>query len=268
MKYVLALDVAKSKSMFMLSSDVGEVLLEPTEYTHNKSDFERIDSYISKLNIKDNLTVIMEATSIYHKAPERFFKENNYHVIVFNPLIGKEITNTIRKTKTDKQDCIKLTNLFCKGSIPDRNYTEDEIYTKLNELSRQYYHLDEGLTRHKNRYKELLHLCFPEFELCFKDGKIYDLTALNFIKEFPHAYIKILEVKDEPKPKKDEYVIENIAKALEENIECLIKVKNKFHYLGYFEDERAIGTKIELLKLQNTTLKKYIPIENDKDNAN
>lgn len=104
MKYVLVLDVTKSKSMFILSSDVGEVLLGLTEYIHNKSDFERIDSYISKLN----LTVIMEATSIYHKAPERFFKENNYHVIVFNPLIGKEITNTIRKTKTDKQDCIKF----------------------------------------------------------------------------------------------------------------------------------------------------------------
>ena len=189
MKYVLVLDVAKGKSMFMLSSDVGEVLLEPTEYTHNKSNFELINSNINKLNIKDNLTVVMEATSIYHKAPERFFKENNYHVIVFNPLIGKEITNTIRKTKTDKQDCIKLTNLFWKGSIPDRNYTEEDIYTNLNELSRQYYHLDEGLTRHKNRYKELLHLCFPEFELCFKDGKVYDLTALNFIKEFPHAYV-------------------------------------------------------------------------------
>ena len=71
--------------------------------------------------------------------------------------------------------------------------------------------------------------------------------------------IKIPEVKEE-------YILENIAKALEENMECLIKVKNKFHYLGYFEDERAIGTKIEYLKLQNTTLKKYIP-ENDKDNA-
>ena len=174
MKYVLVLDIAKGKSMFMLSSDVGEVLLEPTEYIHNKTNFESIDSYINKLDIKDNLTVVMEATSIYHKAPERFFKENNYHVIVFNPLIGKEITNTIRKTKTDKQDCIKLTNLFWKGSIPDRNYTEEEIYTRLIELSRQYYHLDEGLTRHKNRYKELLHLCFPEFKLCFKDGKIYD----------------------------------------------------------------------------------------------
>ena len=189
MKYVLVLDVAKGKSMFMLSSDVGEVLLEPTEYTHNKTNFEFIDSNITKLNIKDNLTVVMEATSIYHKAPERFFKENNYQVIVFNPLIGKEITNTIRKTKTDKQDCIKLTNLFWKGSIPDRNYTEEEIYARLNELSRQYHHLDEGLNRHKNRYKDLLHLCFPEFELCFKDRKFYELTALNFIKEFSHAYV-------------------------------------------------------------------------------
>ena len=189
MKYVLVLDVAKGKSMFMLSNNVGEVLLEPIEYLHNLSNFEKIDSFISNLGIKDNLTVVMEATSIYHKAPERFFKENNYHVIVFNPLIGKEITNTIRKTKTDKQDCIKLTNLFWKGSIPDRNYTDDDIYTKLNELSRQYHHLEKGINRHKNRYKDLIHLCFPEFELCFKNNKIYDLTALNFIKEFPHADI-------------------------------------------------------------------------------
>ena len=73
MKYVLVLDVAKGKSMFMLSSNVGEVLLEPTEYIHDKFHFELIDSNINKLNIKDSLTVIMEATSIYHKAPERFF---------------------------------------------------------------------------------------------------------------------------------------------------------------------------------------------------
>ncbi len=189
MKYVLVLDVSKGKSMYMLSSSAGEILIEPTEYEHNKPNFEFINSEINKYNIKDNITVVMEATSIYHKAPERYFKENDYHVIVFNPLIGKEITNTIRKTKTDKQDCFKLTDLFFKGSIPNRNYNEEDIYSKLNELSRQYHHLEEGLTRHKNRYKELLHLCFPEFELCFKDGKIYELTALNFIKEFPHAYI-------------------------------------------------------------------------------
>ena len=42
-----------------------------------------------------------------------------------------------------------------------------------------------------------------------------------------------------------EYIIEKILKTLEENIDCLIKVKNKFHYLGYFENEQAIETKIE-----------------------
>lgn len=48
-----------------------------------------------------------------------------------------------------------------------------------------------------------------------------------------------------------------------------MKVKNKFHYLGYFKAEQVVCTKIEYLKLQNTILKKYIPnIENEKDNAN
>ena len=103
-----------------------------------------------------------------------------------------------------------------------------------------------------------------------RDSSKLKLSQSEYIRNLIIGYeIKIPEVKEKQKPKKDEYVIENIFKVLEENIECLIKVKNKIHYLGYFEDERAIGTKIEYLKSQNAKLKKYIPnIENDKDNAN
>ena len=102
-----------------------------------------------------------------------------------------------------------------------------------------------------------------------RESSKLNLSQSEYIRNLIIGYeIEIPKVKEEQKTKKDEYTIENIAKALEENIECLMKVKNKFHYLGYFEDERAIGTKIEYLKLQNTTLKKYIPNENDKDNAN
>lgn len=54
-----------------------------------------------------------------------------------------------------------------------------------------------------------------------------NLSQSEYIRNLIIGYkIKVPEVKEEPKPKKDEYVIENIAKALEENIECLIKVKN------------------------------------------
>ena len=103
-----------------------------------------------------------------------------------------------------------------------------------------------------------------------RDSSKLKLSQSEYIRNLIIGYeIKVPEVKEEPKPKKDEYIIENIVKALEENIECLTKVKNRFHYLGYFEDEQAIGTKIEFLKTQNNTLKKYIPhIENYKDNAN
>ncbi len=103
-----------------------------------------------------------------------------------------------------------------------------------------------------------------------RDSSKLNLSQSEYIRNLIVGYeIKIPEVKEELKPKKEEYIIENIAKALVENIECLMKVKNKFHYLGYFEDERAIGAKIEYLKFQNTILKKYIPnIENEKDNAN
>ena len=102
-----------------------------------------------------------------------------------------------------------------------------------------------------------------------RDSSKLNLSQSEYIRNLIVGYeIKIAEIKEELKPKKEEYIIENIAKALEENIECLIKVKNRFHYLGYFEDERAIGNKIEYLKIQNSTLKKYMPIENDKDNAN
>ena len=103
-----------------------------------------------------------------------------------------------------------------------------------------------------------------------RDSSKLNLSQSEYIRNLIIGYeVKNPEVKEETKNSIGEYIIEKILKTLEENINCLIKVKNKFHYLGYFEDERAIGTKIEYLKLQNTTLKKYIPvIENDKDNAN
>ena len=101
-----------------------------------------------------------------------------------------------------------------------------------------------------------------------RDSSKLNLSQSEYIRNLIIGYeVKNPEVKEEIKNSIGEYIIEKILKTLEENIDCLIKVKNKFHYLGYFEDERAIGTKIEYLKLQNSTLKKYIPIDNDKDNA-
>lgn len=102
-----------------------------------------------------------------------------------------------------------------------------------------------------------------------RESSKLNLSQSEYIRNLIIGYeVKNPEVKEETKNNIDEDIIEKILKTLEENINCLIKVKNKFHYLGYFENEQAIGTKIEDLKIQNSEIKKYlISTINDKDNA-
>jgi len=102
-----------------------------------------------------------------------------------------------------------------------------------------------------------------------RDSSKLNLSQSEYIRNLIIGYkVKNPEVKEEIKNSIGEYIIEKILKTLEENINCLIKVKNKFHYLVYFENEQAIGTKIEALKIQNSEIKEYLSsIRNDKDNA-
>ena len=102
-----------------------------------------------------------------------------------------------------------------------------------------------------------------------RDSSKLNLSQSEYIRNLIIGYeVKNPEVKEETKNNIDEDIIEKILKTLEENINCLIKVKNKFHYLGYFENEQAIGIKIEDLKIQNSEIKEYLSsIRNDKGNA-
>ena len=102
-----------------------------------------------------------------------------------------------------------------------------------------------------------------------RDSLKLNLSQSEYIRNLIIGYeVKNPEIKEETKNSIGEYIIEKILKTLEENINCLIKVKNKFHYLGYFENEHAIGTKIESLKIQNSEIKEYLSsITNNKDNA-
>ena len=94
----------------------------------------------------------------------------------------------LRKTKTDKLDCISLSELFFTTDF--KQYIKpDELYLNMNALSRQYFALSELNSNLKNRYKNLLYLCFPEYELIFKNQAIYSNIALNFISKYPHAEI-------------------------------------------------------------------------------
>lgn len=188
MRAVLSVDVAKCKSMVMLSAEYGEVLIEPKEIKHNLKEFDELKNQINNFKLED-LTIFMESTGIYHLPVERYFKEQGFNTLVINSLTTKNNYDTLRKTKTDTKDCMRLSKLFFVSEVEYHDLSKKDLYANLKAMTRQYFYLTQLNVSCKNRYKRLINICFPEFEEIFKGSRIYEETALNFIKTFPHAYI-------------------------------------------------------------------------------
>ncbi len=188
MKTVLSVDVAKNKSMIMLMNSEGEILIDSKEIKHNLNELDKVKEEIEKIN-PENLTVFMESTGIYHLPVERYFKENGFNTLVINSLTTKNNYDTIRKTKTDKKDCYRLAKLFFVNEVEYHDLSKKDLYANLKAMTRQYFYLTQVNVSCKNRYKRLINICFPELEEIFKSSRIYEETALNFIKVYPHAYI-------------------------------------------------------------------------------
>ena len=179
MEYVLSFDIAKGKSVYCLIDNNRNIIIEPTQINHNKNEFDNLLSRIKKYK---DLNVVMESTSIYHLPVENYFRSKGLETVVINPKLVKQFKDTLNKSKTDKLDCFKIARCYL-GTIDNFYYKNDE-YFMYNPLARQYWSLIEGQTRLKNRYKQLIEIVFPEFNLIFDD--LYSDLALNFIHDFPH----------------------------------------------------------------------------------
>lgn len=83
---------------------------------------------------------VVESTSVYHFPVVSYLQENGIFVSVVNPLIIKKYASMdIRKVKTDKADSLKLASYVLDNYRHLVNYSaEDEIYSELRFLSRQY----------------------------------------------------------------------------------------------------------------------------------
>ena len=219
MRSVLSIDVANGKSEVLLITEHGKVLIEPYEVKHCLNEFKQLKERIISFNLED-LTVFMESTSTYHLPIQRFFTNNDFKVQVINPILGKNNTRNLRKTKTDIEDCYNLADLFFKNTVKIHTKEMNTIYSNMIELSRQEKHLTENIVRSKNRFKQIIANVFPEYINCFSSNDIYGETSLNFIKDFPHA--------DIIKSKRIDALANNIYKSAKGYVpysKCLTKAK-------------------------------------------
>ena len=182
MKHILSFDIAKGKSVYCFIDEKRNVIRDATLIEHKKDEFDELFNFISKYK---SLVVIMESTSVYHLPVENYFRSKAIDTIVMNPKLVKQYRDTLNKSKTDKLDCFKIARCYL-GTI-DNLYQKQDEYFMFNPLARQYWSLVEGQTRLKNRYKQLIEIVFPEFNLLFND--LYSDLALNFIHDFPHPIL-------------------------------------------------------------------------------
>jgi Transposase and inactivated derivatives len=179
MKHILSFDVAKGKSMVSLINSDYDILIDPFEISHNKSDFD--DLFNSVCNY-DNLIIAMESTSIYHYPVMNYFINKMCLVQVLNPKLVKDFKDTLNKSKTDKKDCLKIAR--CYLSTIDKFRLKNDSYFCFNPIARQYFSILESLVKYKNRYRQLIDIVFPEFQEIFTN--LYSDMALAFIHDFPH----------------------------------------------------------------------------------
>ncbi|MDO5569146.1 MAG: hypothetical protein Q4G04_03450 [bacterium] len=83
-----------------------------------------------------------------------------------------------------------------------------------------------------------------------------NLSQSEYIRNLIVGYEIKIPVVNEEKTKKQDIDIENIIRVLEENIDYLTRAKNRFHYLGYFEDEKTLLVRIETLNVLKSNIKK------------
>ena len=185
MKYGVGIDVSKGKSTVAIISLSGEVIEMPFEIYHDVDGLELLRIKIKELP-KDSLKFVLEATGTYHLPILSWLIENEYYVTVENALkIKKYFDRDLRKAKTDKKDALKLAEYCCDNWYKlNQAYENDEIYNKLQFLSRQYLTAMAIQTKEKINFSNLCDLLFPGYYQLLNENN-FDI-GLKVFEKFYH----------------------------------------------------------------------------------
>ena len=134
---------------------------------------------------------VVESTSVYHFPVVSYLQENDIFVSVVNPLIIKKYASMdIRKVKTDKTDSLKLASYVLDNYRHLVKYSADnEIYSELRILSRQYLHYVKVLANAKVNLTDILDRTFPGIKPLLK-GHIRTTgknKLCDFVEKFWHC---------------------------------------------------------------------------------
>ncbi|MBO5273496.1 MAG: IS110 family transposase [Clostridia bacterium] len=163
----VGIDVSKGKSTVTVMQPFGVVIAPPYEVGHSERELHNLAAYIKSL--PGETKVLMEYTGHYYEPVARYLHESGIFVSVVNAILSHDYSgNTVRKTKTDKKDSVKLANMAIDRWLDLKEYIpENEIRQTLKICNRQYNQYNKMKTMLKNNLIALLDQSFPDVNKLF-----------------------------------------------------------------------------------------------------
>ena len=104
----------------------------------------------------------------------------------------------------------------------------------------------------RTRYNKInVFLDNEEKDILKRDSSKLNISQSAYIRNLIVGYdmSKLVPLIDKPKSKEKEVDVDKVMRIIDDNINFLTKVKNRFHYFGYNYDEQEVDKEIETLKI-------------------
>jgi transposase len=177
----VGIDIAKQKHFAAAMTAEGEVLIPPFGFSNDAVGFKLFLSKIKSFQ-KADILIGLESTAHYAENLICYLFELCYRIVVINPIQTSTLRKAnIRKTKTDKVDCL----LIIKSMIVNkpRLYSKADINSlHLKNLCRFREKIKKAKAKLKIQLVTYVDIIFPELQYFFKSG-IHTKTCYQLLKK-------------------------------------------------------------------------------------
>ena len=183
----VGIDVASDKHDFFIANELGEVYSKRSITIDNSIlGFKKLHKSITEFCEANNdykVRIGLESTGFYHLNIIKYLLDNNYEVMLINPILTNmyKKSKQVHKAKTDNIDSQYICKYLLDTKQDFKPYTITSYHTEgLKSLSRERFCLVEDLRKVKLSIYRVLTQLFPEYLKLFSN--VYQGSALNILE--------------------------------------------------------------------------------------
>ena len=185
------IDIGKNKHVACVLDADGEFRMRSQSFLNKAEGYQTILARLQQAGGPANVLVGMEATGHYWYSLHDFLTRCGYTVVVLNPIqTARQVSQAIRKCKTDKYDAAHIAQLIRSGNYKPAAIPSEKAMT-CRQLTRLRYSMIQQQTRIKQLLWSKLHPIWPEYEPLFANPFGTTARAVLRIASTPEGILEI-----------------------------------------------------------------------------